>query len=634
MKEFNVMKRSLVFLFCFLVAWEMLAQTFTEVSREVGIDSYYEPRFYMGGGAAFVDVDNDGFLDLYVTGGLAVDKLYMNQGDGTFLEMGEEYGFGITKDFFTSAVAVGDIENDGDADIIVTTWVGSNDGVNKRNLFFENDGEGSFTENGESKGFVEKAWSMGATFGDINRDGFLDIYIINYVNNHGSIEVDQQGNVTFYQPDCFANYLYINNGDGSFSEVSTELGVDDPGGCSLAASFTDYNNDRRPDLLIANDFGWWAETNKLYANDGDMFTDKSRDSKMDIAMFGMGIATGDYDEDQDLDYYVTNIRGNVLMNNQGDGTFINEALAAGVDNTFTDDEYTTGWGAVFFDYDNDSYLDLGVTNGYVATEPIIYTAFQDADKMYKNNGDGTFEDVSDLTSFNSKEISRGLITGDYDNDGDLDVFVVVSKSFESIDPHFLLYKNETNDSNDWIKIQLKGKDSPLDAYGSRIRLYSSGRVLTREIDGGSSFASHSSSIAHFGLGAQGSVDKIEILWTSGRRQEVTGLAINSLHVIEEDTSIGIITSLENVGSTESLLMYPNPVIAGNKLFFKTRHLQGDQQALITISAVHGRKVFSLEPSIDQAGVLSVELPYLANGSYVVSFNTKDVNHREVLLIAR
>ena len=628
------MKKSLIFLFCFLPAWKLLAQSFSEVSREVGIDSYYEPRFYMGGGAAFVDVNNDDFLDIYVTGGLAIDKLYINQGDGTFVEMGEEYGFGITKDFFTSAVAVGDIENDGDADIIVTTWVGSSDGINKRNLFFENDGAGSFTENGESKGFLEKSWSMGATFGDINRDGFLDIYIINYVNNHGSIEVDQQGNVTFYQPDCFANYLYINNGDGTFSEVSAELGVDDPGGCSLAASFTDYNNDRRPDLLIANDFGWWAETNKLYANDGDMFTDKSRDSKMDIAMFGMGIATGDYDEDQDLDYYVTNIRGNVLMNNQGDGTFTNNALAAGVDNTFTDDEYTTGWGAVFFDYDNDSYLDLGVTNGYVATEPIIYTAFQDADKMYRNKGDGTFEDVSDLTGFNSREISRGLITGDYDNDGDLDAFVVVSKSFESIDPHFLLFKNETENANDWIKIQLKGKDSPRDAYGSRVKLYLQDRTLIREIDGGSSYASHNSSIAHFGLGTQGTVDKVEILWTSGRRQEVSDLTVNSLNIIEEDTSIDIITSVENEGSTGNTLMYPNPVTSGNKLYLKTQDDPFIGQGPITIRGVHAREVILVKPFIEQAGLLSVELPNLSNGSYIISFNTTSGTHQEVLLIAR
>ncbi|MEQ9169014.1 MAG: VCBS repeat-containing protein, partial [Fulvivirga sp.] len=355
----------------------------------------------------------------------------------------DELGLAITSEFMTTGVSVGDIDNDGDPDLFVSTWIGAVGNTFKRNLLFVNDhGTGHFEEKGLESGLLEESWSMGATMTDVNLDGHLDIYVVNYVRAHGNIELDNNGEVSFYQPDCFPNFLYLNNRDGTFTEVSEEYQVANDGGCSLAAAFTDYDNDQKPDLLVANDFGWWATPNQLYKNIGASYLDVSESSNMNLPMFGMGIAIGDYDEDEDLDYYVTNIRGNSLFTNNGDTTFIDKAESAGVSNVYTGDNFTTGWGAVFYDFDNDTKLDLALTNGYVATEPIIYTAYQDEDKLYKNKGDGTFEDVSAEIGFNSNEISKGLIIGDYDNDGDLDAFVVVAKSNESIDPHYLLYEKQ------------------------------------------------------------------------------------------------------------------------------------------------------------------------------------------------
>jgi enediyne biosynthesis protein E4 len=311
------------------------------------------------------------------------------------------------------------------------------------------------------------------------RDGFLDIYVANYVEAYGNIVLNNSGEVEFFQPKGFSNFLYVNNGNGTFSEQASVFQVADAGGCSLAVAFTDYNSDARPDILLANDFGWWAQPNRLFQNSNGLFLDVSQISGANIPVFAMGIAIGDYDEDGDLDYYVTNIRGNVLMKNNGNGMFSDEANLAGVENIFTAGEYTIGWGAVFFDYDNDTYLDLAVANGYVSTEPIIVTAIQDQDKLYRGSHNGTFTDVSDLVGFNSNELSRGVAVGDYDNDGDLDIVVVVIDSYESQDAYILVYQNNSTSKN-WLKIKLQGIESNFDGIGARVVVYCGERRFIRD----------------------------------------------------------------------------------------------------------------------------------------------------------
>ena len=571
------------------VIFSLQGQTFTEVSRSLGIDYAALPNFLMGGGGVFFDYNNDGYLDLYFTGGNRRDLLYKNNGDGTFTEVGEAAGILETEEYYSMGVATGDVDNDGDRDLFIATFGREADQF-ARNLFYRNNGDGTFTEVGTSVGITHPSYSASASFGDVNMDGYLDIYVANYVITQGSIETDAQGNIIAFSPECHPNFLYLNNGDGTFSESAALLGLDNVfegnGGCGLAVAFTDYDNDSYPDIYIANDFGEWASSNKLYRNNHpqELFQDVSLETRMNIQMFGMGIAIGDYDEDQDLDYYVTNIRGNVLLQNQGNGTFADVAPILGVDNVFTGDKFTTGWGAVFFDYDNDSYLDLALANGFVGTEPIISTAVRDEDKLYHNNGDGTFTDVSVQEAFNNAEINRGIIVGDYDNDGDLDVFVSVLEDFESVDPHMLLYRNDLDNDFNWLKVDLRGTRSNRDGFGSRLRLFAGNRTLLREIDGGSSFASQNSTTAHFGLGTIDAIDSLEVIWPGGNRQMLRSLDVNQHITITEEV---ITSTSETPLVTFDMSVIPNPSVNRTRIEYS---LTKSQQITLEILDLLGRQV--------------------------------------------
>ncbi len=614
--------------------WEVHAQTFTEVSRSLGIDYSALPSFLMGGGAVFFDYNNDGHLDLYFTGGNRRDLLFRNNGDGSFTEVGEAAGILETEEYYTMGVATGDIDNDGDRDMFVATFGRQQDQF-ARNLFYLNQGDGTFVEVGASVGITHPSYSASASFGDVDLDGYLDIYVANYIIAQGSIETDAQGNIISFSPECHPNFLYLNNGDGTFTESAQQLGVDNVfegnGGCGLAVAFTDYDDDAYPDIYIANDFGEWASSNKLYRNNHPQgnFLDVSLATRMNIQMFGMGIAIGDYDEDHDLDYYVTNIRGNVLLQNQGNGTFSDVAPLLNVDNIFTDDKFTTGWGAVFFDYNNDSYLDLALANGFVGTEPIISTAVRDEDKLYLNNGDGTFTDVSAQEGFNNAEINRGIITGDYDNDGDLDVFVSVLEDFESIDPHMLLYRNDQSNNFNWLKVDLQGTRSNRDGFGSRLRLYAGDRILIREVDGGSSFASQHSTTTHYGLGDIAIVDSLEVTWPGGNRQMLRDIAVNQTLTITEE----VVTSIKEPPFPElQMAVIPNPIRGEGVVEYTLRH---NQSVTLEILDLMGHRVaLIVDRQAQRAGkqrvILSTEqLP--SAGVYISRIQAGDVTRTQRII---
>ena len=513
-----------------------LPQTFTEVSQVSGIDHLCFSPTLIGGGCAFFDYDNDGHLDIYVTGGILRDKLYHNQGDGTFVETGIIAGLQKTGNMYTQGVVTGDINNNGYRDIFVTVW-----GFNHNffiqpssNLLFRNNGNGTFTDISASAGINDSAWSVSAAFGDYNLDGWLDIYVGNYVDSSGFIN-DSTGETIGFSHKGSRNYLYINNGDGTFSEQSASLGVDQDG-TALAVAFTDYDQDGDMDIFIANDFGEWVHPNVMLQNNYPLnsFTDVSQAANIDAAIYGMGIAIGDYDEDLDFDYYVTNLGRNVLHNNNGSGVFTDMTDSAGVTNTTVDSLLTTGWGAAFLDYDNDTYLDLFVANGAIPAADFIKTNERDPNKLYKNNMDGTFTDVSVLEGVSDSSVARGFAFGDYDNDGDNDLLIVVTRRDTNNNDHVLLFRNDLSNGNHWLKVKVQGVKANRDGFGSLVRVVSHGRSWIREIDGGSSHASQHSSIAHFGLGSYTTVDSVIVSWPGGGDQVITNLmADQQIHVIQD-----------------------------------------------------------------------------------------------------
>jgi hypothetical protein len=514
------------------VLWPGFALTqpvFTEVSESIGIRQLTISFDLMGGGCAFFDFNNDGFEDHIVVGGANQDLLFKNNGDGTFTDITAFAGLNNDDLFKTTGVVTGDINNDGLRDIFITTE------DLDANVLYLNNGNGTFSNISKNAGFTTKVWSSGAAFGDFNRDGWLDLYVINYIDISSTIE-DSEGNTIGFDHTCFPDQLYINNGDLTFTEVTLDYGIDNPG-CGLAVAFTDYNGDQVPDIYIANDFGQWIVPNIMYKNNYPelLFEDASASTGLDAKMFGMGIAVGDYDRDGLVDYYITNIGRNFLFRNMGDGSYADRTDEAGVvcDIVPANGLNSTGWGTAFFDYDLDGYEDLFVSNGYIPSAKFIETSDIDPNHLYRNNGDGTFEDVSAASGVNDAGISRGMAVADFDNDGDLDLSVTKLGQIRDSQGNMLFYRNELNSDFHWLKVKLEGVTSNRDAFGARIKAYSNQICWTREIDGGSSHASQNSSIAHFGLGPYDQLDSLVVLWPTGGRQVFESIEADQTLYIKE-----------------------------------------------------------------------------------------------------
>ncbi|MEL7426177.1 MAG: FG-GAP-like repeat-containing protein [Bacteroidota bacterium] len=525
---------SLALAFCTL---ELSAQTFTEISADLGMIYSYDDWNYIGGGVAFFDYDNDGDEDCYFTGGKNPDQLYRNNGDGSFTNVSEGIGLEITGTYYTAGVTTGDIDNDGYREIYVTTYGFNNDfGSIRRDLLFRNNGDGTFTEIGALANISSAARSVSATFLDHDQDGFLDIYVVNYVEET-RVTTDEDGEVNGFDHDCYENFFYHNNGNLTFTPAAVELNVAGTG-CGLAVTNLDFEGDGDTDLYAINDFGQFIVPNQMLLNNSGTGTfdrpETDTINDIHIGLYGMGIAWGDYDLDLDYDYYVSNIDDNALLNNDGNLFFTDVATAAGVQNDRTiNDLRVTSWGNAFADVNNDLYEDLLVSNGYIPAAEFILTDRIDPDKLYLNNGDGTFSDISDTAGFNSTERGRGLAYADYDQDGDLDIFVNILEE-PTIGANVRFYRNDLANEHNWVQLKLEGTVSNRDAIGSSIALHiTNGPTLLRQITGGGSHASQHSSVAHFGLADHSSIDSIVVRWPDGQEETFPGLAVNQRHILTE-----------------------------------------------------------------------------------------------------
>lgn len=509
------------------------AQLLEDVAIESGIHMEYNDFGDFGGGGAWFDFDNDGDEDLYLVGGRDLDHLFRNNGDGSFTDITFGSGLEITADYFTPAVTVGDIDNDGYRDILVSTWFSVATNFFQPELLFKNNGDGTFTNISEAAGITASARAMGAAFIDINNDSYLDIYVINYIDIFSSITA--AGQVIGFDHECFENFFYLNNGDGTFTESAEEFGLNDTG-CSLAVATTDMNSDGLTDLYLVNDFGQWIVPNAFFQNGGEAnnFDNIGASSNSGIGIYGMGVAIGDYDLDQDLDMYICNLGRNVLLSNNGNHTFSDATTPANVENEWGTFPFrATSWGTAFIDYDNDLYEDLFIANGRIPAAEFIATTELDSNKVYHNNGDGTFTDVSLELGFYDVSACRGLAYSDYDQDGDLDVLVVPMEESLVPDEHVRLYENKLENDNHWLQIHLIGIECNRDAIGSQIRVFVDTLVLIREIQGASSHASLNSLIAHFGLANYDYVDSIQINWVGGDQQTIIGAQVDQRYSIEQ-----------------------------------------------------------------------------------------------------
>lgn len=526
--------KSLRTILFFISGFILQAQNFEEVAIQSGIDHVFNQVAFMGGGGVFFDYNNDGWEDLYITSGLGKDVLYRNKKDGTFIEV--EAGFEITANYNTTAAVSGDFNNDGYRDLFVTTWRKLNSSALARNLLFVNNGDGSFTEVGVDSGIVEEVFTMGAAVLDYNKDGYLDIYAIN--------NAEFIGNGQTSQSNCFDNFFYQNNGDGTFTEKATALNLNNVG-CGLAVMPTDFDQDNDQDIYLANDYGTIIASNALFQNNYPTlnFSNVSESTQTDIAIFAMGLAYGDIDKDQDFDYYITNIGRNVLLENDGTNTFNDISNSAGVENIYALDEagdlFTTGWGTAFLDVNNDTWPDLFVANGNVESVGTVNTGDVDPNMLYINNKDKTFTEHVIAKNYTNR--GRGMAYCDYDKDGDLDILVVVQDKSKNANPKTVLFKNQLNPNNstdkNWVQFDLEGVSINRDAIGAKIELTVNGEKLIQEVHGQGSHCSQHSLVLHYGLAENNIIEEIKIIWSENYSQTFNDLAINKRYILKEGNDL-------------------------------------------------------------------------------------------------
>ncbi len=523
---------------CFLlIAWiggELQSQIrFTDVTSQAGIDHrfrVYEGMF--GGGACVFDLNKDGFEDLYITSGMNDDVLYLNNGDGTFRNIFEGSGLELTRKYVTQGVAGADVNRDGWVDLFITT-ITTKDSVKTipraENLLFLNNGNNTFRD-ATAEYNLEKLYSFstGANFGDFNADGYPDLYVGNYFLEYDGPLTEINDATIVNASKTAKGYLLLNKNGTKFIDVYEDYGLEHRG-FGFGGVFTDFDNDGDQDLLVNHDFGYKAKPNYLLRNNypKKSFSYVEKEMGMDLRINAMGAAVGDFDNNGLMDYFVTNIKFNRFMVNPGRGGAYKDK-AADLGTAF----FTISWGANFADFDHDGDLDLFVANGDLNPNCTPMANF-----LFENNN-AKFQDVARAAGVNDYGIGRGSVVFDMDHDGDLDLLVVNQIAVKDYPTESVtrLFRNDTEAGN-WIKIALIGVDAETHGLGSRIELVAADLKMIREIDGGgSSHLSQNSTIAHFGLGNVNLIDSIIVHWSGGKKQVLLNQPVNQSLTITEEVS--------------------------------------------------------------------------------------------------
>lgn len=506
------MNRALLFSTFLLLSLYSHTQTFENVTLEQNIDVFNSLSTF-GNGVSFADFNQDGWDDLSFATNVNDPVFYVNN-EGSYAEI--DLGIENTEGSDMKSLIWADYDNDGDQDLVITYDFGTMH-------LYNNDGNLNMTDVTESSGIsIQDARYYGPCWGDYNNDGCLDLYVCKYHN-----PVIDEG----YE---FENRLYKNNCDGTFTDVTIEAGVSDGVSASFQSIFFDYDNDGWQDIYIINDRIFLS--NSLYHNNGDgTFTSTGEQSGTDDMLDAMSNTCGDFDNDGDLDIYITNTDawdGNVLYQNNGDLTFDNIASSAGV----TVDEI--GWGALWIDYNNNTLQDL-----YVSTMENIGT-IEEQNYLYQNNGDATFTEIMEQTNLLGNDFAGtfAVAMGDINNDGYPD-FVQ-----NNLDPTECRLFENSGGPNNYLKVSVEGTASNKDGIGSWIEIWIDGQKYIRYTYCGENYLGQNSDREFFGLGTAEQVDSLNVIWLSGHEDTFYNIDANqTLHIIEGSSLVNQISSDGGLG---------------------------------------------------------------------------------------
>lgn len=557
----SLARTAAVFSFDDLVRGQGIGVQFVNVAREAGLraktiyGSEARNKYLIettGCGCAFYDYDQDGWLDIFLVNGTRfeskwtaseapVSRLYKNNRDGTFTDVTKEAG--IARTGWGAGCCVGDFDNDGWDDLFVSYWGDCS--------LWKNLGNGKFVDVAEKAGVTTRTKSglrrhnTGCAFVDYDRDGHLDLFVANYIDFDPRTAPLPESGPCKYKGILVAcgppgltggkNILFRNNGNGTFTDVSEKAGIlKTPGTYGLGVVVSDFDNDGWPDIYVAND----STSSALYRNNRDgTFTDIAIEAGAAYSVdgkpqAGMGVAVADYNGDGRFDLVKTNFAGDTTSLYRGlpDGMFEDQTLESGLGRVTR----FLGWGAAFLDFDNDGAPDILLCNGHVypeVGESSTESGYRQRKVAYRNLGNGKFAEVSEQLGpgIVEKAPGRGMATGDFDNDGDLDVLVNCVNDVPQ------LLRCDGAPKNNWLKVKLRGTKSNRSAIGARVYCTAGGKRQMDEVRSGGSYLSQSDLRLHFGLGAAETAD-LEIAWPAGTVDRIRGVKVNQILSVVEGQS--------------------------------------------------------------------------------------------------
>ena len=536
--------------FSFALPQSPLGFQFTGVTGGAGIRFQHNNGAYggkllpetLGSGCAFLDYDADGWQDILLVNSAdwpghsrqrSTLKLYRNNRNGTFTDVTRAAGLDL--EIYGMGVAVGDYNNDGFPDILITC-VG-------QNRLFKNTGKGRFIDVTNATGLGKRqAFSTSALWFDYDRDGLLDLFVCNYVKwspEHDVFCSPDGKHKSYCTPEAYVGqtcWLFHNRGNGTFEDVTAASGIFDSSSKSLGVAMFDYDQDGWPDLLVAND----TQPNKLYRNQRNgSFKDVAVEAGIAFsgegkARAGMGVDVGDFDNSGRPGVAITNFDNEMigLYRADGSGNLSDIAVPSGVG---LPSKTTLGFGCAFADLDLDGWLDLIAVNGHIddTVRSIRNVGYAQSPQLFLNDGKGSFREVGAAIGggFSQPKVGRGLAIGDFDRDGDADVLMTTNNG-----PAYL-FRNDQVSGNHSIRFRLIGTKSNRDAIGARVRIFAGGVAQMRMVRSGSSYLSQSELPLTFGLGKRDRIDRVVLEWPSGRSEEFKDLAAGKTYEVTEGKTI-------------------------------------------------------------------------------------------------